>query len=565
MEDRADKLRLRANAMEWLAHEHLRRPIKLKRKAELDMKRLEVQAHGHVKTSARNVRRRVTRQKTAHNGAAQENVRNVRTRTVTTAAGVNVALPNIVWTELTNAELHCLATLGFREYFCSFEIQDECSFKERANLPRQGISISLFPSYNHTFNRHSQILLKLLLTGVEKESNKASGYHAVHIVFTKAWSCLHIYSSSLTINLFSVGGGGKGTWGGVLDTDYNHIIDTNDPNHSSELKRTMEPLLHSGCLLFLLVLPLYFFDPSIDPTQCNILVNVFVNGNDLNMLWIRMVAKRLKQVLVATSFNKEMDFSTYKHLQSVCNDHDLLNLELHRCYRSLRRIIEENEIHVIIIGRKEGILFLLTKAHQPLIKIKFTVLLEPDIQSPVVVARLNGVASDICLIFRIYNKNLVPSIAILIIANNVVITEETSKNMSSCDFKITFQTSLLAFNEEAIIELYSDHFSLSRFRDLILNRLIGSCLYLGFRITLGLVFLQCASGPFRGSLAWSCYCGSGATLVDLYHGGTNFGRTAGGPFIATSYDHDAPLDEFDYVVVASTWHVTWSNTLSHQN
>ncbi|CAK7352640.1 unnamed protein product [Dovyalis caffra] len=30
----------------------------------------------------------------------------------------------------------------------------------------------------------------------------------------------------------------------------------------------------------------------------------------------------------------------------------------------------------------------------------------------------------------------------------------------------------------------------------------------------------------------------------MYHGGTNFGRTAGGPFIATSYDYDAPVDEF---------------------
>ncbi|XP_059645647.1 beta-galactosidase 1 [Cornus florida] len=30
----------------------------------------------------------------------------------------------------------------------------------------------------------------------------------------------------------------------------------------------------------------------------------------------------------------------------------------------------------------------------------------------------------------------------------------------------------------------------------------------------------------------------------MYHGGTNFGRTAGGPFITTSYDYDAPLDEF---------------------
>ncbi|RYQ96851.1 hypothetical protein Ahy_B08g092748 [Arachis hypogaea] len=31
----------------------------------------------------------------------------------------------------------------------------------------------------------------------------------------------------------------------------------------------------------------------------------------------------------------------------------------------------------------------------------------------------------------------------------------------------------------------------------------------------------------------------------LYHGGTNFDRTAGGPYIATSYDYDAPLDEYD--------------------
>nr|DAD39509.1 TPA_asm: hypothetical protein HUJ06_013832 [Nelumbo nucifera] len=31
----------------------------------------------------------------------------------------------------------------------------------------------------------------------------------------------------------------------------------------------------------------------------------------------------------------------------------------------------------------------------------------------------------------------------------------------------------------------------------------------------------------------------------MYHGGTNFGRTAGGPYIATTYDYDAPLDEYD--------------------
>ncbi|KAK7251637.1 hypothetical protein RIF29_35004 [Crotalaria pallida] len=30
----------------------------------------------------------------------------------------------------------------------------------------------------------------------------------------------------------------------------------------------------------------------------------------------------------------------------------------------------------------------------------------------------------------------------------------------------------------------------------------------------------------------------------MYHGGTNFGRTAGGPYITTSYDFDAPIDEY---------------------
>ncbi|KAK2373419.1 beta-galactosidase [Trifolium repens] len=30
----------------------------------------------------------------------------------------------------------------------------------------------------------------------------------------------------------------------------------------------------------------------------------------------------------------------------------------------------------------------------------------------------------------------------------------------------------------------------------------------------------------------------------MYHGGTNFGRTAGGPYMTTSYDYDAPIDEY---------------------
>lgn len=29
-----------------------------------------------------------------------------------------------------------------------------------------------------------------------------------------------------------------------------------------------------------------------------------------------------------------------------------------------------------------------------------------------------------------------------------------------------------------------------------------------------------------------------------YFGGTNFGRTAGGPFYITSYDYDSPIDEY---------------------
>ncbi|PKU73720.1 Beta-galactosidase 15 [Dendrobium catenatum] len=30
----------------------------------------------------------------------------------------------------------------------------------------------------------------------------------------------------------------------------------------------------------------------------------------------------------------------------------------------------------------------------------------------------------------------------------------------------------------------------------------------------------------------------------MYHGGTNFGRSTGGPYITTTYDYDAPLDEY---------------------
>ncbi|XP_062013258.1 beta-galactosidase 8-like [Rosa rugosa] len=33
----------------------------------------------------------------------------------------------------------------------------------------------------------------------------------------------------------------------------------------------------------------------------------------------------------------------------------------------------------------------------------------------------------------------------------------------------------------------------------------------------------------------------------MYFGGTNFGRTAGGPLVATSYDYDAPIDEYGFL------------------
>ncbi|KAJ0960273.1 hypothetical protein J5N97_001888 [Dioscorea zingiberensis] len=35
-----------------------------------------------------------------------------------------------------------------------------------------------------------------------------------------------------------------------------------------------------------------------------------------------------------------------------------------------------------------------------------------------------------------------------------------------------------------------------------------------------------------------------ARFFRKYHGGTNFARTSGGPFITTSYDYDAPIDEY---------------------
>ncbi|KAG4970256.1 hypothetical protein JHK82_035946 [Glycine max] len=41
----------------------------------------------------------------------------------------------------------------------------------------------------------------------------------------------------------------------------------------------------------------------------------------------------------------------------------------------------------------------------------------------------------------------------------------------------------------------------------------------------------------------------------MYHGGTNFDRTAGGPYITTSYDYDAPLDEYGNIAQPKWGHL----------
>ncbi|KAE8715395.1 hypothetical protein F3Y22_tig00110174pilonHSYRG00270 [Hibiscus syriacus] len=65
----------------------------------------------------------------------------------------------------------------------------------------------------------------------------------------------------------------------------------------------------------------------------------------------------------------------------------------------------------------------------------------------------------------------------------------------------------------------------------------------------GILSLECAV-PYRPAedmaLAVARFIQKGGAFINyyMYHGGTNFGRTAGGPFIATSYDYDDPLDEY---------------------
>ncbi|EOA38915.1 hypothetical protein CARUB_v10011312mg, partial [Capsella rubella] len=59
----------------------------------------------------------------------------------------------------------------------------------------------------------------------------------------------------------------------------------------------------------------------------------------------------------------------------------------------------------------------------------------------------------------------------------------------------------------------------------------------------------------------------------MYHGGTNFDRTSGGPYITTSYDYDAPLDEYGNLAQPKYGHLkqlhdvlhSMEKTLTHGN
>ncbi|XP_071702809.1 beta-galactosidase 3-like isoform X2 [Rutidosis leptorrhynchoides] len=50
----------------------------------------------------------------------------------------------------------------------------------------------------------------------------------------------------------------------------------------------------------------------------------------------------------------------------------------------------------------------------------------------------------------------------------------------------------------------------------------------------------------------------------MYHGGTNFGRSSGGPFITTTYDYDAPIDEYGLIRQPKYGHLKELHTVIKQ-
>ncbi|KAF6174623.1 hypothetical protein GIB67_006275 [Kingdonia uniflora] len=49
-------------------------------------------------------------------------------------------------------------------------------------------------------------------------------------------------------------------------------------------------------------------------------------------------------------------------------------------------------------------------------------------------------------------------------------------------------------------------------------------------------------GIIKPNKSWDIFLN--CSWGEEYHGGTNYGRTTGGPFITTTYDYDAPLGEY---------------------
>ncbi|MCI00627.1 beta-galactosidase 7-like, partial [Trifolium medium] len=75
------------------------------------------------------------------------------------------------------------------------------------------------------------------------------------------------------------------------------------------------------------------------------------------------------------------------------------------------------------------------------------------------------------------------------------------------------------------------------------NAYINWCAQMALSQNVGIPWIMCKQNV---AFAVARFFQNGGVLQNyyMYHGGTNFGRTAGGPYIMTAYDYDAPLDEY---------------------
>ncbi|KAM7502069.1 hypothetical protein LguiB_000973 [Lonicera macranthoides] len=60
----------------------------------------------------------------------------------------------------------------------------------------------------------------------------------------------------------------------------------------------------------------------------------------------------------------------------------------------------------------------------------------------------------------------------------------------------------------------------------------------------GVPWVMCQQADAPDPMEKALYIKYVLVALQQYHGGTNFERTTGGPFIATTYDYDAPIDEY---------------------